>query len=87
MPSRARWCRLATRDVATVELDLARVRPEQPGDDVEQRRLAGAVGTDQPRDVTDLDVDRHVAERLQAAEADRDLAHVEEGHLRSATSS
>ena len=78
---------LAARDVATVELDPARVRPEQPGDDVEQRRLARPVGADQPGDVTDLDVDRHLAEGLQAAEADRHLAYVEEGHLRSVPSS
>ena len=69
---------LAARDVATVELDPARVRPEQPGDDVEQRGLAGPVGADQPGDVTDLDIDRHFTEGLQAAEADRHLAYVEE---------
>ena len=58
MPSRARWCGRLRGDVDAVERDVPARRRLQPGDDVEQRRLAGAVRADQPGDAARLDVER-----------------------------
>ena len=49
--------------VAAVEVDVAALRLVDPRDDVEQGRLAGAVGADQPADLTLLDREREVVER------------------------
>src|SRR5205807_404 len=43
--------------------DLAGSRPEQPGRQVEERCLAGAVGTDQPGDLSGRDSNRAVVQR------------------------
>src|SRR4029077_3897530 len=39
-----------SREVGTVDEDLAAARRQEPGDDVEQGRLARAVGPDEPGD-------------------------------------
>ena len=41
----------SSAEVAVAEVDRARLLGDEPGDDVEQRRLAGAVGPDQPDDL------------------------------------
>ena len=46
-----------------------RRRADQPGDRVEQRRLAGAVGSDEGDELAGTDVDRHVVERDDGAVA------------------
>src|SRR5262249_45646590 len=79
--------RLATGDVAAVELHVPCARRLQAGDHVEERRLAGAVGADEARDVSGLDVDGQVAERLKPTEVDRHLVYVEKRHVRSVPSS
>ncbi len=68
--------RLAQERLA-VELDLAGVGPVEARDDVERRRLPGAVRTDQPRDLAALDVERDTVERDDAPEAERDVPHCE----------
>ena len=81
MPSRARRVALGAGDV---ERRRAGCRPDgrllQPGDDVEQRRLPGAVRTDQPGDPAGLDLDRRAIEREQTAERNRDVVDLEERH-------
>ena len=67
-------------DRRAVEQHLAGVRPVEPRDDVEGRRLAGAVRPDQAGDVSFLDVERHAVERDDSAEAQGDVPYLEEGH-------
>ena len=73
-------------DVGAVAQHAAVLRCYLPGDDVDQRRLAGAVGADQPQDLAGLEAQRHAIERAQAGELDRDLQGFEGryGHRRSA---
>ena len=59
---------------------VARVGRVQARDDVERRRLAGAVRPDQARDLAFLDVERHAVEGDDAAEAQGDVPYLEEGH-------
>ena len=60
------------------ERDLAAGRVEDAGDDVEERRLAGAVGPDQADDRALRDREVDVVDGDQAAEALRDVLGVEE---------
>ena len=55
-------------DVATVERDRAARWPEEPGQEMEQRRLAGAVRTDDAVDRQRGEAQLVVDQRLQAAE-------------------
>ena len=47
--------------------DRARVDMQQPADRADRRRLAGAVGTNQPEHLAFVDTKRHPAQRLDAA--------------------
>ena len=58
-------------DVATVEQDLAAAAHET-GDGVDERRLAGPVGSDQADELALADLEADVAQRVHAAEVDRD---------------
>ena len=49
----------------------------QPGDDVEESGLAGAVGADQAVDLALVDLDAHVRQGLQPAEALGHALHIE----------
>jgi hypothetical protein len=60
------------RHVATLELDGALVREVEAGENVDERRLAGAVRADQPHDLVPVELERHAAERLHALERTRD---------------
>src|SRR5665809_66907 len=51
-------CRLAA------DLDAALGRIEQPGDQREERGLAGAVGPEQVRDLAGIDLETHIVEGL-----------------------
>ncbi len=68
MPSAAIFSRPGVGDVAAFEGDRTAVGPVEPADHVEQRGLAGAVGTDDRGDLAALDRDRHVLDRPHAAE-------------------
>ena len=73
--------RRQARDVLAVEPDRAFGRRQHARDQVEQRRLAGAVRADQADDLAAADRDRDVAVGDQAAEALRDAAGFEQrGH-------
>src|ERR1019366_6541610 len=61
------------------ELEGARVRRVETGENVEEGRLACAVGADQAVDLAFLDRDADVGERLQAAEALRHAADLQDG--------
>src|SRR5579884_4313432 len=67
-------------DLATVEADAARVGALQAGDGVEQRRLAGTVGTDQADHLAARDAQRHRVERREPVESHVDAAHLEQRH-------
>ena len=62
----------------SLELDRARGRVDDPGDDVEERRLAGAVGPDDADDRALRDDEVDVADGDQAAEAAGDAIRVEQ---------
>src|SRR5262249_15655763 len=59
-------------DVAIEQLDAAGARRNEPRDDVEQCRLAGADGSDDDQTLAGGGVQAHVAERLEAAEVVRE---------------
>ena len=58
--------------------DLAGVRRVGARQDAHQRRLAGAVAADQADDLAGLEVDGHLVDRVDAAERDADVAHLDE---------
>src|SRR5439155_22887508 len=68
-------------DILAVEPDRALRRRQHAGDEIEQRRLAGAVGADQTDDLAAADRDRDVAVGDEAAEPLPDATSFEErGH-------
>src|ERR1700738_3915440 len=70
---------LEERSHAAASLDEAGRRRQDPGDQLEQRRLAAAVRTDEPNGRSRLHVEAHVAQRpelldlLLAAQMDEPL--------------
>src|SRR5262249_23305701 len=64
------------------ECDTALLRMIEAVDDVEHRRLAGAVRADDGADLALADVERHVGERLDAAERERDVFDREQDFAR-----
>ena len=50
-----------------------RVGAREPGEDRDQRRLAGAVGPEQPEELASAHREAHAVERLHVAEAARDV--------------
>ena len=67
-------------DVLAPVDDAATVRRVEAGDHVEQRRLAGAVGTDHADDLALADGDAHVQVGLHATEADGQVVGLKHGH-------
>jgi hypothetical protein len=67
--------RRPARDLAALELDRAARREVEAGDQVDERRLAGAVRTDQPDDLFPPELEIDAVERLDpfevAGDADR----------------
>ena len=63
-----RLLRAAEVDLAPVDADRARVRPVDAGDDLDQRRLAGAVLAQQRMDLAGTDVEADVVQRPHAGE-------------------
>src|ERR1700730_765127 len=62
--------RRPTRDVNSGQHDASAVGAEHAGDDSQQRRFAGAVGSDQARHFAGRDEKAHSGEGLHAAEVD-----------------
>ena len=74
MPARQRWCGGSRGDVAAVEADLAGIGREAAGDQVEQRRLAGAVRPDDAERLARRDrTDRYRRRRTDPKLASLDL--------------
>ena len=67
-------------NVAALEPDRARGRREQAADQIEERRLAGAVRTDDRAQFARLDGQRHVVDGDQAAKALRCALDLKQGH-------
>ena len=65
-------------DLLAVEQVLALVAGLDPGDRLDQRRLAGAVVADERDDLTGVDLEVDVGERLHGAEALRHSLGLEE---------
>jgi hypothetical protein len=68
----------ATQEVGVLELDSACGDRLETGDALEERRLAGAVGPDQPDDFAVAGFEIDVIERAKATEANRYALAVEE---------
>jgi hypothetical protein len=66
-------------DAPPLEPDLPAVDLLHPGDAVEQRGLARAVGADEPVDMPRLEGERHAVHRRDAAEALHHAVHLEQG--------
>ena len=56
-------------------------RVDEPADDVEQGRLAGAVRPDDAHHLATADPHRHLVERQEATETDTDLVDDQDGRL------
>ncbi len=63
--------RRSPRDLGPVEPDDARVRRLKPAEDVDEGRLAGAVGADQAERLAGLEREVDLGEHLQAGESER----------------
>src|SRR5438093_924926 len=57
------------RDVHAVEADVTRVGDQEAGDEVEDRRLPGAVRADEAEDLALVQLEAGVVDRPDAAEA------------------
>jgi hypothetical protein len=71
----------APGDIGAVEPHATTAGRLQAGDDVEERRLAGAVRPDEPGHASFGDRERRVVDRQQAAELHRYLVDLEQTHL------
>ena len=68
-------------DRLSVQLDVARVGSVEPGEDIHQAGLAGAVFAEQRVDLAALDVQAGVVDGQHVAKALGDVAHAERrGH-------
>ena len=65
-------------DLLSLPPDRAGVGRVEPGDDLDQRRLAGAVVAEQPDDLVDADRDADVLQRADMVERLRDVLELEE---------
>ena len=71
-PGPATAVRPPARHVPLLQLDSPAIREVEPGDDVDEGRLPGAVGTDQAHDLVPAELERDVLKRLHALERSRD---------------
>ena len=78
MPSPYAACGSAIRLVEPVDRDLALVGLDDPGQDLDERRLAGAVLADERVNGAGPDREAHLGDRLDAAVAPRDAAQLHE---------
>ena len=76
------WCGGQRETDSPSSSDGAGARPVNAGDDVEERGLARAVGSDERDHLARLDVERDAIEGDDPTEANAQLAHLEQRHLR-----
>src|SRR6185369_3554112 len=67
----AELMRLAAGHLASVEENLARTRPKESIQQVEQRGLAGPVGTDDPKDLVSPQLEADILDGFQSTEGTR----------------
>src|SRR6185312_12057335 len=72
--------RVEAEQAPALELDLARIRRVDARDQVEERRLAGAVRPDHAHDLALVDVEVEPVDHAQAAEGERDALQLEQRH-------
>ena len=72
MPRPASWCGRTRAQRRPFQRDLPASGPHEAADDVEQRRLAGAVGADHADHLAGRDREGDVVERGEPAEAHGD---------------
>src|SRR6185295_12640024 len=70
-----------TDEILPVELDFARVGPVDAGDEIEERRLAGAVRADHADDLVLLDDEIEVRDHSKPAEGLVDASELEQRHV------
>ena len=70
--------RIVDVDFLAVDEDLAVVALVGAGQDLDQRRLAGAVVAEKADDFAGIKIDRRMVDGLDAAEGDRDVAHLDQ---------
>ena len=75
---------VGARQRRAVEEDLAPLRPQQAGEDPQQRRLAGAVGAEDRQRVAGVQREAHAAQRPHVAEAPLHRPHLERGRRAAA---
>ncbi|OIQ70080.1 hypothetical protein GALL_483130 [mine drainage metagenome] len=63
------------QDTLALQLNIARARLVESAQAVEERGLAGAVGSDQTKDLTLTHVERYAVQRNDAPEHDADVAN------------
>src|SRR5436190_4905004 len=68
-PAQRDLVRREAEEALALERDLAGARALDPGDEVDERRLAGAVRSDDATDLAGLDREAHVVRRDEPAEA------------------
>ncbi len=67
--------RRARQDALAFQENVAVARLVEPGEAIEQRRLAGAVRPDQAEDLALMHIEGHAVQRDDAAEHDADVAN------------
>ena len=70
--------RRQSTDILAVQQDVSRIRPQHAGNDFQQGRLAGAVGSNQTDELAFGDRKRDVVEDTQSAKSDRDRSRFED---------
>ena len=78
MPSALASRGLLIVDFLAVDEDLAGVALVGAGQDLDQRRLAGAVVAEQAHHLAGIEIDAGMVDGLDAAEGDRDVAHLDQ---------
>src|SRR5262245_26239015 len=71
---------------AGMQADLAVVRAVESGQDAQQRRLAGAVGTDEADTLAGLKLETDILEERPLVEAAREAGTTQQQHVRSSGS-
>ena len=71
-------------DVFAVQPDRAAVRAVNAGDDIERRRLARAVGTDQAGKFAAVQREIEIRQGFQTAELDRNVGYFQKAHVHTA---
>jgi len=67
-------------DVVAHHLEASTVRPHQPAQRGDERRLSRAIGTEQREELALVDLERHAGERVHRAEALVHVADLDRGH-------